>query len=103
MQTFLCSQGICLLIAVYIPLKNCAAAAIQHLSGHMTEVESSHPDSLDLVVGDFKHVILMKVLPRYKEQIFTATRGEKTLDQCYCVIPQAFHTVLRAALGNVLL
>lgn len=54
-----------------------------------------------LVLGDFNHVSLKTALPRYREQIFTATRGEKILDQCFCVIPWVFHTVVRAALEEL--
>ncbi len=87
-----------ILIAVYIRPQAGAIATSQQLSAHITEIENSHPDSLVLVLGDSNRVSSRRALPWYKEHIFTATRGEKTLDQCYWVIPQAFHTVLRALL-----
>lgn len=53
-----------------------------------------------LALGDFNHLSLRKVLPGYKEQIFTTTRGDETLCQCLCVMPRASHTVVRAPLGE---
>lgn len=53
-----------------------------------------------IVLGDFNHVSLKKALPRYKPQIHIATRMDKTLDQCYFPIPEAYHAVARAPLGK---
>lgn len=44
---------------------------------------STSIQTLVLVLSNFNQVSLMKALSRYKEHIFTATRGEKTLDQFY--------------------
>lgn len=89
-----------ILVAVYIPPQAVATSAIEQLSAQVTELERAHPDSVLLLMGDFNHVNLNKSLPRYKRQIHLATRGEKTLDQCYCTLPQAFRAVSRAPLGQ---
>lgn len=87
-----------ILIAVYIPPQAGAMAASQKLSTHIMAIENSHPDSIVLVLGDFNHVSLRRALQRFREHIFTATRGEKILNQCFCVIPRVFHTARRAPL-----
>ena len=89
-----------ILVAVYIhPLAGGTEAARQ-LAIHITELENAYPHSAVLIMGDVNHVNLRKSLPWYKQQIHAATRGEKTLDQCYSKISQAFHAVVRAPLGR---
>lgn len=88
------------LIIVYIPPDASAPSALQQLADHIMEVENSNPDAAMIALGDFNHVTLKKVLPRYKPHIHIATRLDKTLDQCYSPIPEAFHAVARAPLGK---
>lgn len=63
-------------------------------------MENSSPDSVVLILGDFNHVDLKKSLPKFKQQIHITTRGEKTLDKCYCVISNAYHSIAWPPLGR---
>ncbi|KAK0145681.1 hypothetical protein N1851_015400 [Merluccius polli] len=85
---------------VYIPPSAAAVSATQQLASIIMEVENNNPDALAVVLGDFNHVSMRKALPRYKPQIHIATRKEKTLDQYYSPIPEAYHAVARAPLGE---
>ena len=88
------------LIIIYIPPDASAPSASQQLADHITEVEENNPTTAMIVLGDFNHVTLKKVLPRYKPHVHIATRLDKTLDQCYSPIPEAYHAVVRAPLGK---
>ena len=88
-----------MLVGVYIPPQANAATATSHLADLIHTIETSHPDSQILVLGDFNHAKLTKVLPEYRQQIKRATREGKTLDHCYCTISEAYHAVPRAPLG----
>ncbi|KAK0140570.1 hypothetical protein N1851_022449 [Merluccius polli] len=85
---------------VYIPPSAAAVSATQQLASIIMEVENNNPDAFAVVLGDFNHVSMRKALPRYKPQIHIATRKEKTLDQCYSPIPEAYHAMARAPLGE---
>lgn len=89
-----------ILAAVYIPPSASAPSMSQQLADHIMEVENSNPDTVVLALGDFNHVSLKKALPRYKPQIHIATRLNNTLDQCYSSIPEAYHAVARAPIGE---
>lgn len=89
-----------ILAAVYIPPSASAPSMSQQLADHITVVENSNPDTVVLALGDFNHVSLKKALPRYKPQIHIATRLNNTLDQCYSSIPEAYHAVARAPIGE---
>ena len=89
-----------ILVLTYIPPKVSAPAAKRQIADHILEVELSHPDAFVILLGDFNHIALNKVLPRYKPQIDIPTRAHNTLDQCYCKIPNAFHAARRAPVGE---
>ena len=46
------------MLGVYIPPQANATAAIGALADHITTVETSNPDSLVLILGDFNHTTL---------------------------------------------
>ena len=64
------------------------------------DVERIYPDSAVIVLGDFNKANLSRALPKYRQQVKCPTRGERTLDHCYCTIRNAYHAVSRAALGK---
>lgn len=68
----------------------------QKLADHIFVKENSNPDSTILVLGDFNNLSMKKALPRYKSQIHIPTRLDKTLDQCYSSIPEAYQALVRA-------
>ncbi len=85
---------------MYIPPQAAANEAAQQLAAHIMQLENSYPDSTILFLGDFNHVDMRKIMPRFKQQIKVMTRLDKILDQCYCVFPNAFHSVSCAPLGQ---
>ncbi len=87
-----------ILTAVYIQPSASTPSATQQLANHISEVEKL--DAVPLALGNFSHIFLRKALPSYKPQIHIATRHDKTLDQCYSTIPEAYHAVSRAPLGE---
>nr|XP_049573455.1 uncharacterized protein LOC125966913 isoform X1 [Syngnathus scovelli] len=62
-------------------------------------MEKLLPNSLIIVLGDLNRANLAHELPRYRQHITCPTRGAQTLDHCYTVIKDAYHSVARAALG----
>ena len=88
------------IIGVYIPPQANARTAINNLAASITATENANQDSIVLALGDFTHTNLRKALPKYKQHVKCPTTDDKTLDHCYCTIPNAFHAVLRAPLGR---
>ncbi|XP_068507262.1 uncharacterized protein [Syngnathus scovelli] len=85
--------------AVYIPPNARASEATQMLADQVTDMERLLPNSLIIVLGDLNRANLAHELPRYRPHITCPTRGAQTLDHCYTVIKDAYHSVARAALG----
>ena len=91
------------IIGVYIPPQanaRTARTAIDNLAASITATESANPDSIVLALSDFNHTNLRKALPKYKQHVKCPTRDDKTLDHCYCTIPNALHAAPRAPLGR---
>ena len=88
------------LIAVYIPPKAKATAAIGELTKHVAAAESAFPESTVIVLGDFNHTSLRKTMPRYYQHVDCATCGMNTLDLCYTTLKHAYRATPRAPLGN---
>ena len=87
------------LVGVYIPPpppppEVNAAKAVNQLADQVLAVENANPDSVVIVVGDFNHTCLSKVLQRYKQHV------DKRLDHCYTVYKGADHASVRAPLGK---
>lgn len=89
-----------ILCVVYITPSAAMTSATQELADHIFAMENSNPDSIILLLGDFNHVSMKKALPRYKPQIHTPTRLDKTLDQCYSSIPEVYQALIRAPIGE---
>nr|XP_049583717.1 uncharacterized protein LOC125973509 [Syngnathus scovelli]XP_049583735.1 uncharacterized protein LOC125973515 [Syngnathus scovelli]XP_049605256.1 uncharacterized protein LOC125985971 isoform X2 [Syngnathus scovelli] len=85
--------------AVYIPPHARASEATQMLADQVTDMEKLLPNSLIIVLGDLNRANLAHKLPRYRQHITCPTRGAQTLDHCYTVIKDAYHSVACAALG----
>nr|XP_049617693.1 uncharacterized protein LOC125992629 [Syngnathus scovelli] len=85
--------------AVYIPPHARASEATQMLADQVTDMEKLLPNSLIIVLGYLNRANLAHELPRYRQHITCPTRGAQTLDHCYTVIKDAYHSVARAALG----
>ncbi|KAM9826385.1 uncharacterized protein ACBT44_006652 [Syngnathus typhle] len=85
--------------AVYIPPHARASEATQMLADQVTDMEKLLPNSLIIVLGDLNRANLAHELPRYRQHVTCPTRGAQTLDHCYTVIKDAYHSAARAALG----
>ena len=66
----------------------------------MLAAETTYPDSVIIILGDFNHTNLKKVLPRYKQHVNCSTRNNKTLDHCYTIFKDAYRATTRAPLGE---
>ena len=62
--------------------------------------ETTCPDSVRLILGDFNQCQLKKVLPNYKQYVTCKTCGDNTLDRCYGNIPQAYTCRILPSLGR---
>lgn len=83
-----------ILVAVFIP-PQAAAADCSSTAGCSYYAVRKLISRFD---GDFNYVDLRKTMPRFIQQITALTRGNKILDQCYSVFPNAFHSVSWAPL-----
>ncbi|XP_061150083.1 uncharacterized protein LOC133163843 [Syngnathus typhle] len=85
--------------AVYIPPHARASEATQMLADQVTDMEKLLLNSLIIVLGDLNRANLAHELPRYRQHVTYPTTGAQTLDHCYTVIKDAYHSAARAALG----
>ena len=89
-----------MLTTIYIPPSANKDNALKQLYDIVIQIENSSPDSISIILGDFNHANLKKVLPKYHQQVTCATRDGVTLDQCYTTAKNAYHSIARAPLGN---
>ncbi len=71
------------IMAVYIPPQANANVALEKLHTVVSKQQNVCPDVPVIVAGDFNHVNLKKILPKFNTNIFTPTRGKTVLDQVY--------------------
>ncbi|KAL0166083.1 hypothetical protein M9458_037927 [Cirrhinus mrigala] len=88
-----------ILVSVYIPPQANVSLALQKLADQIADTEQKHPDSVLIILGDFNRANLSRELPKYSQHVTCPTRDSNTLDHCYTVIKDAYHSVPRAALG----
>lgn len=86
--------------AVYIHPKADSKVALDTLRKVIASTENSDPDTLSIVLGDFNQVNMRTVLPDFRQQVTCPTRGDRTLDHCYCKLKGAYKSVPRANFGN---
>ncbi|KAK3569956.1 hypothetical protein QTP86_007786, partial [Hemibagrus guttatus] len=75
---------------VYIPPSANAKEALCELYGAIGELQNAHLDGLFIIAGDFNHVNLKSVLPKFHQHVDFATRGTNTLDLIYTNIPSTY-------------
>ena len=63
---------------------------MRRLHGSISEHDNSYPDAAFIILGDFNHCNLRKYIPKLYKSVTFPTRGNKTLDQCYSNIKNAF-------------
>lgn len=76
--------------AVYIPPNANANIALKTLLAAVSKQQSAHPDGIFIVAGDFNHVDLRSVLPKFYQHVTCATRGHSVLDKVYSNIKEAY-------------
>ena len=86
-------------MGVYIPPDANVTSAINQLTTRVLAAETTYPDSV-IILGDFNHTNLKKVLPRYKQHVNCSTRNNNTLDHCYTIFKDAYRATTRAPLGE---
>ncbi|GFS00713.1 hypothetical protein ElyMa_006405700 [Elysia marginata] len=75
---------------VYIPPDADTKQATESLANHIHDVESTAPDALKLVTGDFNNCDVSKCLVGYQQQVTCPTRKDRTLDLFYCNLKHAY-------------
>ena len=65
-------------MGVYLPPDANVTSAINQLTTRVLAAETTYPDSVIIILGDFNHTNLNKVLPRYKQHVNCSTRNNKT-------------------------
>ena len=66
----------------------------------MNELDNLSPSAPRLLLGDFNGCSLRTYIPTYKQCITCTTRGNKTIDLCYCNIKNAYKSVSKPPLGT---
>ena len=89
-----------IIVSMCVPCSANKRLAARAISDHVFELESQFPDSFVVILGDFNHTNIKKVLPKFYQQVLCATREQAILDQCYCKIKNAFRSFARAPLGK---
>ncbi|GFR63716.1 endonuclease domain of the non-LTR retrotransposon LINE-1 [Elysia marginata] len=64
--------------------------ATESPANHIHDVESTAPDALKLVTGDFNNCDVSKCLVGYQKQVTCPTRKDRTLDLFYCNLKHAY-------------
>ncbi|KAI4894551.1 hypothetical protein NFI96_022922 [Prochilodus magdalenae] len=86
-------------IAVYIAPDANANNALKELHDNISSLQNKHPEAFYVVAGDFNHVNLTNILPRFYQHIDIPTRGNNTLDRVYTNIRDAYRAVPHPHLG----
>lgn len=87
------------IVAVYIPPSANASMALGELHDHIGALQNKHWDVFFVVAGDFNHVNLTDILPRFHQHVSIATRGNNTLDRVYTNRGAAYRAVPHPHLG----
>jgi hypothetical protein len=85
---------------VYIPPKADVKAAADKIREVVMKQESTCPDSIRLVLGDFNVCRLSKVLPNYRQYVTCKTCKDSTLDLCYGNVARAYKSIPLPSLGR---
>ncbi|XP_065817350.1 uncharacterized protein [Labrus bergylta] len=87
-------------VTVYIPPSADAAAACELIHSVVSQLQTSHPQSLTLISGDFNHVSLSATLPTFTQYVDCHTRDNKTLDLLYANTKAAYRSSPLPPLGR---
>ncbi|KAK0135720.1 hypothetical protein N1851_028397 [Merluccius polli] len=71
------------ILVVYIPPRADRTAALGLLHDTISKHETTHPDAVLVVAGDFNHCNLRTVLPKYHQHVSFPTMDNNILDHVY--------------------
>ena len=86
--------------AAYIPPDANAKIAMKELHAAISKQQTLHPEAAFIVAGDFNHSNLKTVLPKFHRNVSCPTRGDRTLDQVYTNMADAYKAVPLPHLGQ---
>ncbi|XP_051811986.1 uncharacterized protein LOC127536225 [Acanthochromis polyacanthus] len=88
-------------VTVYTPPPSAdAAAACELIHSEVSQLQTSHPQSLNIISGDFNHASLSATLPTFTQYVTCQTRDNKTLDLLYANIKDAYSSSPLPPLGS---
>ena len=88
-----------IIVAVYIQPRANHKLALEELYCLISRQMNANPEAAVIVAGDFNHVELKAVLPKFHKFIDFPTRESNILDQVYCNIPRAYKATAAPHLG----
>lgn len=80
---------------MYIPQDADESLAGEFLESNVSLYENAYPESVKIILGDFKHNV-----PTYEQYVQCTTRGDATLDKMYCNVKDGYRVLKRPCLGN---
>ncbi|KAL0147888.1 hypothetical protein M9458_056809, partial [Cirrhinus mrigala] len=89
-----------IITATYIPPDADAKLAMNELHAAISKQQTIHLEAAFIVAGDFNHSNLKTVLPKFHQNIFCHTRGNKTLDHLYTNMAEAYTVTPLPHLGQ---
>lgn len=89
-----------IITAVYIPPNANTKGALSVLYRFISDLQTTHPDGVFIVAGDFNQANMKTVLPHFHQYVNFATRGSNTLDRAYTNIRAAYKAAPRPHLGS---
>ncbi|KAJ8018803.1 hypothetical protein HOLleu_43013 [Holothuria leucospilota] len=88
------------LTSLYHHPKADIGVALNIIAYVISEYENRDPDTLSIIAGDFNQANLKTVLPSFKQHVTCPTRGQRTIDHCYCKVKSAYKAIERSGLGT---
>lgn len=85
---------------VYIHPKANESTALELICSTVQKLQAVSPDAPNLILGDFNHCSLDKILKYFYKYVSCPTRNGKILDQCYGSIKGAYKSVPLPPLGS---
>lgn len=86
--------------SIYIPPDANARLGLGYIVAAVNRQQSSYPDDVFIVAGDFNHVNLKTVFPKFDQHVKCATRGANTLDCVYSNITKGYRATPDSHLGQ---
>ncbi len=88
-----------IIIAVYVPVLR-FKQAMGELYNTVSQLQTSYPDAIFIIAGDFNKANIKSVLPNFHQHVTCATRGENTLDHLYTNIKKVYTAAPLLQIGS---